>query len=82
MGPYVLANLLRCPVYMLYCFHDGEHYRVELELFEDQFKIPRNNRQQVYARATQKFARSLEKQVARFPLQWFNFFYFWGDQNE
>lgn len=82
IGPYVLANLLRCPVYLLHCFRVENHYEVGVELFEEEFQTLRKTRQQAYERAAQKFADSLEKQVARMPLQWFNFFDFWGDQKQ
>jgi len=82
IGPYVLANLLRCPVYLLHCFHVEDHYQVGMEFFEKEFLTDRKSRQQSYEQAAQKFARALEKQVARFPLQWFNFYDFWGDRKE
>ena len=82
IGPYVLANLLRCPVYLLHCFHVEDHYQVRMEFFEKEFLTDRKSRQQSYEQAAQKFARALEKQVARFPLQWFNFYDFWGDRKE
>jgi len=82
VGPYVLANLLRCPVYLLHCFHVEDHYQVGIEFFEEEFKSHRKDRQKDYERAAQKFASVLEIQVARFPLQWFNFFDFWGDREK
>jgi predicted LPLAT superfamily acyltransferase len=77
VGPYVLASLLNCPVYLMHCFYSGKQYHVGVEFFGDKLKFSRNNMQQEYARAAQKFACSLEKQVVRFPLQWFNFYDFW-----
>ena len=78
VGPYVLANLLHCPVYLLHCFLVEDHYHVGLEFFAKEFQSARKNRQQAYEKAAQKFAMALEKQVVRFPLQWFNFYDFWG----
>lgn len=80
VGPYVLANLLHCPVYLMHCFHVEDHYHVSMEFFAEELQSHRKNRQQAYESAAQKFARALEKQVVRFPLQWFNFFDFWGDR--
>ena len=81
VGPYVLAGLLHCPVYLLHCFRIEEHYRLVIEFFEDEIRLTGKNKQQAYERAAQKFALALEKQVARSPLQWFNFYDFWDNQD-
>ena len=81
VGPYVLANLLNCPVYLLHCYFDENQYHVGVEFFGDKMKFPRKNRQQAYEDAAQDYAKALEKQVVRFPLQWFNFFDFWSTDN-
>jgi predicted LPLAT superfamily acyltransferase len=81
VGPYVLASLLHCPVYLLHCFRIEEHYRLVIEFFEDEIRLQGKNKQQVYERAAQKFAQALEKQVAQSPLQWFNFYDFWDNKD-
>lgn len=82
VGPYVLASLLHCPIYLMHCFLVEDDYHVGVEFFEDNFVIDRKNRQAGYEKAAQKFAIALEKQVVRYPLQWFNFFDFWHAQKE
>jgi predicted LPLAT superfamily acyltransferase len=82
VGPYVLANLLHCPVYLMHCYLADDDYHVGVEFFEDNFQIERKNRQQAYDKAAQKFANALERQVVRYPLQWFNFYDFWNDQEK
>ena len=82
IGPYVLANLLHCPVYLLHCFLAEDDYHLKVEFFEEEIVVDRKNRQAAYEEAAQKFATALEKMVARFPLQWFNFFDFWQRQEE
>ena len=84
IGPYVLASLLRCPVYLLHCFKTENDYHFGMELFEEEIRPTRKARQQTYEKAAQKFANALEKQVASAPLQWFNFYDFWSgwDQPE
>lgn len=82
IGPYVLANLLHCPVYLMHCYLDQDDYVVRVEHFEDNLKLDRKDRQQAYDNATQKFASALEKQVARRPLQWFNFYDFWDEKDK
>jgi len=82
IGPYVLANLLRCPVYLLHCFRIEDHYHLGIEFFAEEIQPSRKNRQEAYEKEAQRFALALEKQVARAPLQWFNFFDFWGGTSD
>ena len=82
IGPYVLASLLRCPVYLLHCFLVEDDYQLSVEFFENEIVIDRKNRQSGYEEAAQKFATALEKRVVSFPLQWFNFYDFWQRQEE
>jgi predicted LPLAT superfamily acyltransferase len=81
VGPYVLASLLQCPVYLLHCFRDAGRYRLVMEFFDEEVKLPRDNRQRAFEANAQKFATALERQVVRAPLQWFNFFDFWSDED-
>lgn len=81
VGPYVLASLLQCPVYLLHCFRDAGGYRLVMEFFDEKIELPRDNRQLAFETCAQKFATALERQVARAPLQWFNFFDFWSDED-
>ena len=79
IGPYVLAKLLGCPVYLLHCFRSQGQYNVGMELFQNEITTPRRNRRRSYHNEVQKFASALERQVIREPLQWFNFYDFWGE---
>ena len=81
VGPYVLASLLQCPVYLLHCFQDAGEYRLVMEHFDEKIELPRDNRRLAFETCAQKFATALERQVARAPLQWFNFFDFWRDED-
>lgn len=79
VGPYVLANLLRCPVYLMHCYRLKDNYHVNVELFSENFQTSRNHRQSDYEVGGQRFADSLENYVSQYPLQWYNFFDFWND---
>lgn len=81
VGPYVLANLLRCPVYVMHCYRLSDNHFVNVELFTEQFKSSRNKRDQDYQQAGQRYAEALEQYVSQYPLQWYNFFDFWNDLN-
>jgi predicted LPLAT superfamily acyltransferase len=78
IGPYVLAMLLQCPVFLLHCFRLDDQYRLGYEFFSEQIGTNRSNREKDYCVYAQRFATALEAQVIRSPLQWFNFYDFWG----
>lgn len=80
IGPYVLASVLRCPVYLLHCFRLGSIHHLGFEHFSDHIEIPRKDRQATISHLAQAYAKALERQVVRSPLQWFNFYDFWGDR--
>jgi predicted LPLAT superfamily acyltransferase len=78
VGPYLLAHLLRCPVYLMFCVHDGGRYRVRLEPFAERIDLPRRGREAAIAAWAERYAQALEAQCRRTPLEWFNFFDFWS----
>jgi len=80
VGPYVLGNLLHCPVYMMHCYFESGMYRLRVELLEEEIATARKDRQRNYEPQAQKFAAALEAQVRKAPLQWFNFYDFWASQ--
>lgn len=78
-GPYLLASLLRCPVFTLFCYPTQGRYRVHLEPFSEPFRIPRGEpkRSQRLSRLAQNYATTLEQHCKAEPLQWFNFYPYW-----
>ncbi|WP_417360351.1 MULTISPECIES: glycosyltransferase family 2 protein [Gammaproteobacteria] len=78
IGPWVLAHVLECPVYTLFCVRQGQGHLVSLEPFALQgIKLERKTRQQTLALWAQRFADRLAAHCRQAPLQWFNFFDFW-----
>ena len=77
-GPFVLASLMDCPVYLLFCINDGTGYSIYLEHFKERAKLPRKNRESALADLIQTYAQRLEYYCKKAPLQWFNFFDFWS----
>jgi len=76
-GPFIVASLLSCPVYFLFCLKkDGKH-EVYLEKLADPLDLPRATRQERIEEAVMKYAGVLEKHCLTFPYQWYNFFDFW-----
>lgn len=80
-GPFILAGLLRCPVYLLFCLKQQKQYHVHIEKFSEQIEFrQRKQRAQILDSAVQSFADRLQHYCLQAPLQWFNFFPFWRDE--
>jgi predicted LPLAT superfamily acyltransferase len=76
-GPFILASLLACPVYLLFCLKVGRRYRVYLEPFADPLVLPRGGRHAALEQVVRRYAERLEAHCLLAPTQWFNFFDFW-----
>jgi len=77
VGPYVLANILQCPVFLLFSIRQGRRYALHFEAFRDVVRIPRQGREAAFQQLADDYARRLEHYCLRAPLQWFNFYDFW-----
>lgn len=77
VGPWVLASLLQCPVYLMFCLKQGDGYNLLFEPFAEQLQLPRKQREQMLTHIVQRYATELEQVACRYPLQWFNFYDFW-----
>jgi len=76
-GPFIVASLLSCPVYFLFCLKKDGKYEVYLEKLADPLELPRATRQEGIEEVVMKYAGLLEKHCLTFPYQWYNFFDFW-----
>ncbi|MYM25713.1 acyltransferase [Duganella sp. FT135W] len=77
VGPYVLASVLRCPVFLLFSIRNGDKSEVHFERFRDEVRVPRQGRDAALAELAADYARRLEHYTLRAPLQWFNYYDFW-----
>lgn len=79
VGPYVLAHLLECPVYLFFCLEQADGYLIHLEPFAERIQLPRRGRGRdaVLRELAACYAGKLEDYAVRFPLQWYNFYDFW-----
>ena len=82
VGPYVLAALLKCPLYAMGCVREADAsgrdgYVLRVHCLAEQVVLPRRARQEAMVAHAQQFADWLEVLLARSPLAWFNFFPFW-----
>ena len=78
IGPYVLAHVLECPVYLFFCTREGPGYTMHLEAFAERIHLPRRERLTAAAAWAERYAARLAAYAARFPLQWYNFYDFWA----
>lgn len=76
-GPYIIASLLDCPVYLFFCLADGEQYHIHFEKFADRIDLPRARRTEVLHEWAQRYANRLAHHCRLAPTQWFNFYDFW-----
>lgn len=81
-GPFILAALLECPVYLFICAREDKGYSVTFESFADRIVLPRGQRQQAIGAYAQRFADRLAALCQRTPFQWFNFFDFWASAHD
>jgi len=79
-GPYILASIFKCPVFLLFCVNEGSGHKVFIEHFADLISFSRKQRDSALIEWAQKFADRLSFYARRYPLQWYNFFDFWQDK--
>jgi predicted LPLAT superfamily acyltransferase len=77
VGAYVLAALLRCPLYFLACVREGDAHVVYFDRLAERVVLPRGQRGEALTTCAQAFVRRLESVLVRAPYEWFNFFPFW-----
>jgi len=77
-GPFLMASLLRCPVYLVFgLYRPPNRYELFCEPFEERVILPRKGREEALAAIVQRYAARLEEYARRAPDNWFNFFDFW-----
>ena len=76
-GPYLMAALLDCPVYLFFCRRVEDRYELNVERFADRVVLPRGRRVEALAGYAAAYAIRLEKHVLEDPFQWYNFYDFW-----
>ncbi|MCH2276622.1 glycosyltransferase family 2 protein [Thalassospira sp.] len=81
-GPFVLAHLLQCPVYMAAAWRNGNRFEIAWEKLADKITLPRANRVGKITEYAEQYAGWLEKLVVTRPLQWFNFYDFWANKKD
>ncbi|MGR9115344.1 MAG: LpxL/LpxP family acyltransferase [Gammaproteobacteria bacterium] len=80
-GPFILASLLKCPVYTLFCLKRQDKHVIYFDHFSGGLSFPRKQREAAIQRSVQDYAERLQEYCLQEPLQWFNFYDFWTDEN-
>lgn len=80
-APFLLAALLRCPVYLVFgLYREPNVYELYCEPFEeDRLVLPRRERDAALASCAERYARRVEHYCRLAPYNWFNFYDFWSD---
>lgn len=81
IGPYVLASLLKCPLYLLACIREGREHTLIFEPLATAVRLPRGQRLQAATALAQHYAHRIEALLVRAPFEWFNFFAFWAQRS-
>ena len=76
-GPWLIASLLRCPVWGMSCLHDGDGYSARIEPLFEQVVLPRGERQAALDACATRFSGWLTACLRQSPCDWFNFYDFW-----
>lgn len=80
-GPYTLAALLRCPIYLTFGLYSAPNrYDLYCEPLGEQLELPRGAREAALAAHVQRYADRLEHFCRLAPHNWFNFHDFWRAQ--
>jgi predicted LPLAT superfamily acyltransferase len=80
-GPFILASVLKCPIYLVFgLYFEPNRYELVCELFADRIDLPRGNREKALKDVVSRYAERLEVYCRRAPNNWFNFFDFWESQ--
>ncbi|MFZ5442818.1 MAG: acyltransferase [Myxococcota bacterium] len=77
IGPWVLANALKCQVIFFTTVHEGDSYRVTFERLAERIELPRGRREEALKAYVSLYAKKLEEICRASPYDWFNFFPFW-----
>jgi len=82
-GPFILAAVLKCPIYLVFgLYFEPNRYELFCEPFAERIELPRRNRQEALEAVVSRYAARLETYCRRAPNNWFNFFDFWESHEQ
>lgn len=78
IGPFLAASALKVPVVLFVCLYlGGNRYREHFELFADEVRLDRRQRDADLEKWVRRYAERLEYYCRLSPYNWFNFYEFW-----
>jgi len=79
-SPFLAATVLGCPVYFAACLRTGDRaYKTVMRpLFQGE-RVPRERRDKAAEEMLGRYVAYLEHYCREEPLQWFNFYEYWGE---
>lgn len=78
-GPFVLASVLKCPVYLTFGLYSSPNrYQLFCEPFAQTVSLPRKNRAVHLQKRVEQYVDRLEHYCRQAPDNWFNFYDFWA----
>ncbi|MCK4840966.1 MAG: hypothetical protein KAT04_03675 [Methylococcales bacterium] len=81
-GPFILALLLKCPVFTLFCLKENDKQVIYFDHFSDGLNFSRKERTAAIQQCVEQYAEKLQYYCVKQPLQWFNFYDFWQVEDE
>jgi predicted LPLAT superfamily acyltransferase len=76
VGPYILASVLQCPLFMVFSMKKSA-YEVHFSLLRESIRLPRKGRDEAMQELARDYAAALQQHCLEAPLQWFNFYDYW-----
>ena len=76
-GPFILGGLLDCPVFTMFVIKKRNGYHLYMDAFATTLKMPRKDRTKQLKKHITRYVKILEDMAQRYPLQWFNFYDYW-----
>jgi len=82
-APWLIAAALKVPVVLAFgLYRGGNRYDLRFEAFSDSIDVPRQQRAQAVQSLIRRYAARLEHHAHDAPYNWFNFYDFWGSEDE
>jgi predicted LPLAT superfamily acyltransferase len=79
-GPFTLAAVLKCPLFLTFgLYREPNRYDLHCERFAERVELPRKNREAELRALVQRYAQRLEHYCRIAPDNWFNFYDVWEE---
>lgn len=80
-GAWLLSQLLKAATNTIFALKQNGKYHLYLQRFLPAPQYSRHTRHEEIIQATEKYSKILANYAQKAPLQWFNFYDFWNDED-